>query len=87
MDNPNWFHDLFIQEAKAAKEYHSGSGGESVNNQDKTITENGEYTADEGYTGFGTVKVEVPVATYATERWAFTMEDGSTVTKEAVVAE
>jgi hypothetical protein len=34
-------------------------GGVELNNQDKTITENGEYTADEGYTGLGTVTVNV----------------------------
>ena len=34
-------------------------GGE-VHNQDKTITENGTYTYDEGYTGLGEVVVEVP---------------------------
>lgn len=28
--------------------------------QDKTVTENGAYTADEGYTGLGTVTVAVP---------------------------
>ena len=41
-----------------------GSGGDSVtiNNQDKTITENGTYTADEGYTGLGTVTVDVQSA-------------------------
>ena len=36
-----------------------GSGTE-INNQDKTITTNGTYTADEGYTGLGTVTVNVP---------------------------
>lgn len=35
-----------------------GSGTE-INNQDKTITKNGSYTADEGYTGLGTVTVNV----------------------------
>ena len=30
-----------------------------INNQDITVTENGVYTADEGYTGLGTVTVEV----------------------------
>jgi hypothetical protein len=35
------------------------SGGVPINNQDKTITENGVYQADEGYTGLGTVTVEV----------------------------
>ena len=36
-----------------------GSGGTPINNQDKTITENGTYTADEGFTGLGTVIVDV----------------------------
>lgn len=31
-----------------------------VNNQDKTIIQNGVYEADEGYTGLGTVTVNVP---------------------------
>lgn len=31
-----------------------------INNQDKTITQNGQYTADTGYTGLGTVIVNVP---------------------------
>ena len=95
---------------------------EEINNQDKAITANGEYTADAGYTGLGTVTVSVPasaapviqplsvtangtyeapdgvdgynkvtvnvpVTAYATEEWVFTMEDGSTVTKEAKVVE
>lgn len=30
-----------------------------IKNQDITIKENGTFTADEGYTGFGSVKVEV----------------------------
>lgn len=34
--------------------------GTEINNQDKEITENGIYTADEGYTGLGTVIVSVP---------------------------
>ena len=33
--------------------------GSTINNQDKTIIENGVYTADEGYTGLGEVTVEV----------------------------
>ena len=35
-------------------------GGGTINNQDKTITQNGTYTADSGYTGLGTVNVNVP---------------------------
>lgn len=34
--------------------------GETINNQDKTIVSNGEYTADTGYTGLGTITVNVP---------------------------
>ena len=37
----------------------SGGGGVTIRNQNKTITENGTYTADSGYTGLGTVTVEV----------------------------
>ena len=36
-----------------------GPGGVPINNQDKTITQNGTYTADEGFTGLGTVNVNV----------------------------
>lgn len=34
--------------------------GTEINNQNKEITANGTYTADEGYTGLGTVTVNVP---------------------------
>ena len=34
-------------------------GGSTINNQDITITANGTYTADEGYTGIGTATVNV----------------------------
>ena len=34
-------------------------GGETVNNQHKVINENGVYSADSGYTGLGTVVVDV----------------------------
>lgn len=37
-------------------------GGVTIRNQNKTITENGTYTADSGYTGLGTVTVEVASA-------------------------
>ena len=37
------------------------STGSEINNQDKTITANGTYTADTGYTGLGTVTVNVPI--------------------------
>lgn len=36
-----------------------GGGGVTIRNQNKTITENGTYTADSGYTGLGTVTVDV----------------------------
>ena len=36
-----------------------GGGGVTIKNQNKTITENGEYTADSGYTGLGKVTVDV----------------------------
>lgn len=32
----------------------------TIKNQDKTIVENGTYTADEGFTGLGNVTVKVP---------------------------
>jgi hypothetical protein len=34
--------------------------GTKINNQDITVTENGTYTAEDGYTGLGTVEVNVP---------------------------
>ena len=37
----------------------NGGGGTTIRNQDKQITENGTYTADVGYTGLGTVTVNV----------------------------
>jgi hypothetical protein len=37
-----------------------GGGGVTIRNQNKTITENGSYKADSGYTGLGTVTVNVP---------------------------
>ena len=35
------------------------SGGVVINNQDMVIKENGTYTADSGYTGLGTITVDV----------------------------
>ena len=39
---------------------NAGGGGITIRNQNKTITENGTYKADSGYTGLGTVNVNVP---------------------------
>lgn len=40
----------------------AGTGGSTINNQDKTVTQNGTYVADSGYTGLGEVTVNVPIA-------------------------
>lgn len=40
--------------------------GSTINNQNKTITQNGSYQADAGYTGLGTVTVNVVDPEYAT---------------------
>lgn len=57
----DYLKELFINEAKPALGRHSG-GGVELNNQDLAITENGTYTAEEGYTGLGTVTVSVASA-------------------------
>jgi hypothetical protein len=62
-------------------------GGSDPVLQPLTVTENGTYEAPDGVDGYNPVTVNVPVTTYATEEWVFTMEDGSTVTKEAKVVE
>lgn len=47
--------------AKIIERIESGDGsGVVIRNQNKTITENGSYKADSGYTGLGTVTVAVP---------------------------
>lgn len=38
-----------------------GGSGVVIKNQNKTVTENGTYRADAGYTGLGTVTVNVPI--------------------------
>ena len=53
-----------------------------TNLQDKTVTENGTYTADDGYDGLGTVSVNVPSKEpniqplTITENGTYTAEDG-----------
>lgn len=47
--------DLYAGTAKP-----ESGGGTVINNQDITITANGEYTAESGYTGIGTATVNVP---------------------------
>ena len=51
--------------------------------QDKTITENGTYTADEGYDGLGTVEVNIARGNF--ETWIFTLENGTTVEKAVII--
>ena len=43
--------------------------GTKINNQDITVTENGTYTAEDGYTGLGTVNVNVPTGGGSEERF------------------
>ena len=50
--------DLIAQIGTALRGKVSGGGSTPIL-QDKTFTENGTYTADSGYDGFGTVTVEV----------------------------
>ena len=40
----------------------SGGGGTTINNQDLYVTSNGTYSADVGYTGLGTVTVDLPLS-------------------------
>ena len=51
--------EIFLQKIIDNTAMGGSSGGVTINNQDKTITENGTYTADEGFTGLGTVTVDV----------------------------
>ena len=59
----------------------TGSGS-SINNQDKTITSNGTYEADAGYTGLGTVTVRVPVSYSIPDGLNFSYSTGSSVLSE-----
>lgn len=49
-----------IISSQTEKPKSAESVGVEINNQDITITENGVYTADAGYTGIGTATVNVP---------------------------
>ena len=53
------------------------TGSSSINNQDKTITSNGTYKADTGYTGLGTVTVRVPVSYSIPNGLNFSYSSGS----------
>lgn len=55
--------------------------GTEINNQDKEITENGTYTADEGYTGLGTVTVNISAS--STKPNIF-LQDTEPETKEGI---
>ena len=58
--------DVIPPEPITRKEYFfsmispGGGSGVTIKNQNKTVTENGTYKADSGYTGLGTVTVTVP---------------------------
>lgn len=51
---------LFRSKVLGGNREGSGGSGVTIKNQDLTVTENGTYTHDAGYTGFGMVQVEVP---------------------------
>lgn len=59
----------------------SGLGAAEPVLQDKTITENGTYTADEGFDGLGEVTVEIPSSggTLVAKRIKFTANDYSQI--------
>lgn len=56
----NWFHKLFLSEAKAAVESQPG-GDSQIDLQKKTVTEPGTYSPDAGYEGFSKFTVDIPV--------------------------
>lgn len=59
----------------------------TVNNQNKTITANGAYTADAGYTGLGTVTVAIPLEATktVTANGTITPSEGKTAMQEVIV--
>lgn len=52
--------DLFLCKNFGPQASGDGGSGVVINNQNRTFTENGVYNADAGYTGLGTVTVDVP---------------------------
>lgn len=56
------------------------SSGTTINNQNKTFTENGTYTADAGYTGLGTVTVNVSGG--SGDKVTYTNITGATIAKD-----
>lgn len=62
MSGPNWFEEMFIDDVKAI--LPEPVEGAEINNQDITVTENGEYTAEPPHTGLGTVTVNVDTPDY-----------------------
>lgn len=52
--------DLFLCKNFGPQASGDGGSGVVINNQNRTFTENGIYNADAGYTGLGTVTVDVP---------------------------
>lgn len=58
------------------------SSGTIINNQNKTFTENGTYTADAGYTGLGTVTVNVSGGGAGGDSITYTNITGATIAKD-----
>ncbi len=73
------FEDLVVKLDITPEKIAKGSnilgveGVVEVNNQDKTITENGVYTADEGYTGLGEITVNVQASSAEAQNIPFYM--------------
>lgn len=70
--------EMFLSQIKPG----DGSGV-TIRNQNKTFTENGTYKADTGYTGLGTVTVNVPISEPVLEELTIT-ENGEYTPGEGV---
>lgn len=59
----------------------------AINNEDKTVTENGTYNPGAGYSGLGTVTVAIPLeeSKTVTENGTILPSTGNTAMKEVVV--